>query len=457
MKKRLSVCLLTLCFMIGVVGPAIAQNQIHWDIADVDDSAKILPERERAEVFTRWLGWRLDNIIPMLMKREAIDMWVVINYEYGEDPVYMSMVAPPVLNARRLSILVFHNGPEGFKKLTLNWHGKGTAAPFYETLKFDKAKGEQGQWEALSSYIKKHDVKKIGINQSENWVAFGNGLTAGLKEKLVRSLDKKYVDRLVSAEHLCVGWLETRSPDQLSVYRHIAGISHDIIAEFFSNKVITPDVTTTDDVVWWTRDKITSLGLETWFQPSISIRRSPKDKAKYGEGDRVIRRGDILHCDMGIVYLGLCTDMQHNAYVCRIGEEEPPAGVKELLRKGNRLQEIFMNNFKEGRTGNEVLLASLKQGREEDLNPRIYTHPIGVHGHAAGTVLGRTEKQDGVPVRGDYPLHFNTVYSIELSVGHKIPEWDNALVGMGLEEEAAFTKRGCDWLDGYPREFYLIK
>ena len=209
--------------------------------------------------------------------------------------------------------------------------------------------------------------------------------------------------------------------------------------------------------VWWIRDRITGLGLETWFQPSISIRRSPKDREKYGRGDRVIRRGDLLHCDIGIVYLGLCTDNQHNAYVCRIGEDDAPAGLKELLRKGNRLQEIILNEFREGRMGNEVLLASLNQGRDEGLNPKIYTHPLGIHGHAAGTTLGKTDKQGGVPVRGDYPLHPNTVYAIELSVAHNVPEWDNARVGMGLEDGGVFTKDGADWIDGYPRKFYLIK
>ncbi len=457
MKKRWMVLCVSVLLMVPFLNGTIFPQDLRWEMANADDDAKILSQKERKEVFNRWLEWRLDNIIPALLEREEIDLWIIMNYEYGEDPVYMSMVSRPGMNARRLSILMFHMREDGFHKITANWHGTGSSGPFYEELEIDRAKGERGQWEALSEYIREHDPQKIGINESENWVAFGNGLTAGLKDKFTRSLTPKYRDRLVSAEYLCVGWLETRSPEQISVYRHIAGIGHDIIKDFFSNKVITPDITSTDDVVWWVRDRMCALGLEPWFQPSVRIIRSPADKAKYGEDDKIIRRGDILHCDVGFIYLGLCTDQQHNAYVCREGEKDVPPGIKELLRKGNRLQEIFLKEFKEGRTGTEVLLASLAKGSEENLNPRIYTHPIGVHGHGAGTVLGRTDRQDGVPVRGDHPLHVNTVYAIELSVGHRIPEWDSALVTMGLEEQAVLTEEGAYWLDGYPRKFYLIK
>jgi len=457
--KRKYMLYVTVCIILATLsGTIAAQERINWDIANVRDIENILPERERAQVRNEILKWRLENIIPDLLRREGIDLWIVMCYEYGEDPVYKSMVTQPNLNARRLSILLFHDrGRDGVACLTANWHGTGSSGPYYERLPFDRAKGEQGQFEAVAEYIKKHDPKKIGINVSENWVAFGNGLTAGLKQKLEKALDQKYVDRFVSAEHLCVGWLETRSPQELNLYRHINGIIHDIIAEFFSNEVIVPGITTRDDVVWWIRDRFTGLGFGTWFQPSISINRSPKDKEKYGEDDRVIRRGDLLHCDVGIVYLGLCTDTQHNAYVCRIGESDAPEGLQKLLRHGNRLQEIFLNEFRIGRTGTEVLLASLNKARSEGINPRIYTHPLGIHGHAAGTVLGRTERQDGVPVRGDYPLHPNTCYAIELSVACNIPEWDNARVNMGLEDGGVFTEKGCNWIDGYPRKFYLIK
>ncbi len=460
MKKTIVIVFLV---VIGFIFILDAHAQLHWEMAKVGDVHNILNERERAQVYNEVLSWRLDHILPQVMRREGIDMWLVINFEYDEDPVYMSLITEPNFCARRLSILIFHDDPEeGFQKLTANWHGSSTCGLMYTNIFTDRSRGANHQFAVLAEYIEKHDPKKIGINDAEHWdyhddFSLGTGLSAFHKVKLERALLSKYRNRLVSGEKVCMGWLETRSPREISLYRHICGIAHDIIAEFFSNEVIVPDVTTTQDVVWWIRQRITDLGLETWFQPSISINRSPQDERKYGNDDRVIRRGDILHCDVGIVYLDLCTDMQHNAYVCRIGEHEPPIGIQELYRNGNRLQEILVTTYEEGRTGNEILRTAIERAKAEGIKPMIYTHPIGIHGHGSGMMVGMYEKQEFVPGTGDHPLYPNTVYSIELNVSCNIPEWENTPVTLGFEEEAVFTDGRVDWVDGYPRTFYLIK
>lgn len=453
MKKAL-VFAAAVCVVLAVAAALAAERT--WTMAGARDVENILPERERAAVVNRWLEWRLDNILPELMRREGIDFWMILNREYNEDPVYMSLVTEPNMNARRLSILIFHDrGEEGVKRLTASWHGTGSSGPLYEPIFKDRTKGWKGQFEIVAAYIREHDPKAIGLNFSENW-AFGDGLTVGLMRELEKALDPVHRERIVSADKLCIGWLETRSPMEISAYRYLNGIAHDIIAEFYSNRVIIPDVTTTDDVVWWIRQRFTDLGLQTWFQPSVRVIRSPRDQEKYGTGDRTIRRGDVIHSDIGISYLGLSTDTQHNAYVLRLGEEDAPAGLRELLRRGNRLQEIFMDEFRPGRTGNEIYLSALKKAKAEGIEGRIYTHPLGIHGHGAGPTMGLVEAQDGVPIKGDYPLYENTCYAIELSVTHTVPEWDNAGVTLGLEDGAVFTKDGCFWLDGYPRTFYLI-
>ncbi|MDH4257578.1 MAG: aminopeptidase P family protein [Candidatus Aminicenantes bacterium] len=421
----------------------------------VNDSTRILPEKERAGVMNEWLRWRLDNIIPELMRREGIDMWLIINREYNEDPVYMTLVPEPTMAARRTSILIFYDRGEGreVERLSGSYYGIGG---WYKSTWLDKKKK---QFESLAEVIKKLNPRKVGINVSSTW-AFGDGLTASLKEKLEKALGPEFSSRLVSAENLCVGWLETRSPEELSVYRYVCGIAHDIIAEFYSNKVITPDITTTEDVVWWIRQKITGLGLEAWFQPSISIQRHKKEAAKYENDRDVIRRGDLLHCDVGIKYLGLCTDMQWQAYVCKIGEKDAPEGLKEALRRTNKLGDIFRNEFKTGRSGNEIVWSAMKKAEAEGLRPLIYSHPVGSHGHAAGPPMdARPPEQapEGVELRGKYPLYPNTVYAIEYSCTTSIPEWDNQDVRIGFEETAMFTEEGCQFIDGHQTRFYLIK
>lgn len=432
-------------------GSAVQENGIAF-VRDVDN---ILPEKARSEVYNEILRWRLDNIIPELMRREGIDMWLIINREYNEDPVYMSLVPEPVMNARRTSILMFvDHGPEkGVERLSGSYYGMGD---WYKTTWKDKKKK---QFESLAEAIRSLDPKKIGINISHTY-RFGDGLTATLKEKLEQHLGPDLSSRLVSAENLCLGWLETRSPREISLYRHICGIAHDIIAEFFSNRVITPEITTTEDVVWWIRQRITDLGLDTWFQPSISLQRSKKDADKYKDNPDVIRRGDLLHCDVGIVYLGLCTDMQLQAYVCRHGEDDAPEGLKKALDRANQVAEIFMNEFKSGRTGNEITDSSMEKAEAAGLRPLIYSHPLGIHGHAAGCSMDARpieQAPEGIRVEMNYPLYPNTCYAIEFSSTSSIPEWDGQDVRIGFEEDGVFTPEGCRFIDGHQTQFFLIK
>ena len=457
-RSSLLIVLLLLCLS------ATSTAQLNWTIGKARDIENILPERRRAEIVNENVAWRLDNILPQIMRREGIDLWLVICFEYNEDPVFMSLTTRPRMNARRLSILLFHDSQEGFKKLTASWHGASAAGPMYTNIFTEayRAKGANAQFTAVADYINKADPKKIGINYAEHWdyhddFSHGLGLSAFHKAKLEQALDQKYRQRLVSAEKVCIGWYETRSPVEISLYRHLAGIGHDLIEEFFSNQVITPDVTTADDVEWWYRDRVAKLGLTAWFHPSVDIRRAPAEAAKYPKGDQVIRRGDLLHCDVGFRYLELATDQQHMAYVLKLGEADAPQGLKNLLKKGNRLQEILLSEMKEGRKGNEILVAALQKAKAEGITGSIYTHPIGFYGHGSGMMLGMTEKQSFVPGTGEHPLFPNTSYSIELSVSDVVPEWGNTRVSMGLEDEALYTKDGARWADGYPTQFHLIK
>jgi len=466
-----SICTTILTLILTLIVPRAevaaqstgeGQSWPGWEMTQGGEAETILSLRERARVYNEILEWRLDNILPTIMREEGIEMWVVINFEYNEDPVYMTLVPEPIKSARRLSILIFHDSEDGFKKLTANWHGTGSAGAMYENIFTDRSMGANHQFTVLADYIAEHDPENIAIDYDPHYeyvdeFSHTNGLSAFHKDLLDLALAEEYVDRLVPATQVVMRWYETRSPRELSLYRMMAGIAHNLIQTFFSNEVIVPDLTTTTDVRWWIRQRINEMGLDTWFHPSISIRRSPEDAEVYGSGDQVIRRGDLLHCDVGINYLGLKTDMQHNAYVLRIGETQPPEGLQELLRKGNRQQEIFLEEMQLGLTGNEILASIVERGRAEGLRPRIYAHPIGPYGHGSGTMVGMPEKQEFVPGTGEHALHANTVYAMEFSVATDVPEWGGIEVSMGLEEQIVVTEAGARFVDGYPRSLYLIR
>jgi len=417
----------------------------------------ILPMRERAQVIDELLNDKLVNTLPGLMRREGIDMWLVISREYNEDPVIETLLPATWMAARRRTILVMYDpgGDEPLQTLAVARYAVGEQ--FEQS--WDKEK-QPDQWARLAEIIAERRPRKIGINQSQHW-GLADGLVATELQLLQDSLPAEYVDKLVSAESLAVAWLETRTAREMQLYPHICRIAHELIAEAFSDSVIQVGVTTTDDVAWWLREKVRELKLTVWFHPTVSIQRHDSeafDQVKafsQRKSDNVILPGDLLHVDFGITYLRLNTDTQQHAYVLRQGESDAPDYLKQALAKANRLQDIFTGNFRVGATGNEVLARSRADAIKEGIKPTIYTHPLGYHGHAAGPTLGMWDSQDGVPGSGDYRLYENTVFSIELNAASYIEQWSKEIRIM-LEEDAFFDADGVDYIDGRQTELIVI-
>jgi len=415
-----------------------------------------LPMRERAAIRDAWTRERLDTIVPALMRREGIDTWVLVAREYDEDPVVETMLPATWLSARRRTILVFHDSGGGapIERFAVARYAVGE---MFEGA-WDK-ETQPDQWARLVELIEERDPRRIAIDVSPTF-ALADGLSASERDAFLEALPERLRGRVVSAEPLAIGWLETRLPEEIAAYEDLCARAHAIIAEGLSSDVITPGVTTTEDVEWWFRDRVRALRMTTWFHPTVSVQR-PRDAhdGSFAEdpSDEVVERGDLVHVDFGIVDLGLHTDTQQHAYVLRPGETEAPAGLREALAKGNRLQDILMDAFATGRTGNEILADALARARDEGLRPTIYTHPVGLHGHGAGPTIGLWDKQDGVPGKGDYPLYPDTCHSIELMVTAAVPEWDGQDVRIMLEEDAVFDGETCRFLDGRQTDFLLIR
>ncbi|WP_020529449.1 M24 family metallopeptidase [Flexithrix dorotheae] len=418
---------------------------------------KILSMKERATVIDNLLEDRIKTVLPNLMRSNGIDMWLVISREYNEDPVIETFLPATWLAARRRTILVMYDPGNNQDIETLAIARYDVGKSFKKA--WDKEK-EPDQWKALLGIIEARNPEKIGINKSE-FFGLADGITATDLEELEKNLGEKYASKLVSAEQLAIGWLETRTPKEMAIYPQICRIAHEIIDEAFSDKVIQPGVTTTEDVVWWMREKIRELNLITWFHPTVDVQRADPESFDHlrtfskRPDANVILPGDLLHVDFGIKYLRLNTDTQQHAYVLKPGETEVPAYLKAAFEKGNQLQDIFTNNFKGGVSGNEVLKKSRQEAIANGIKPSIYTHPLGFHGHAAGTTLGMWDAQEGVPVNGDYPLHYNTAYAIELNASVFIKEW-NKEIRIMLEEDAIFTENGVQYIDGRQKSILTI-
>lgn len=423
----------------------------------IAEPGAVLEERARIEPVNRMLEERLDDLLPRLMREAGIDLWLVINREYAEDPVYFSLVPEPVFAARRTTMLVFFDRGEGegVERLTVSRYPLGDLyEPAWEGGDLDE------QWQRLAEVVAERDPQVIGINMSRDWPV-ADGLTAALRDRLHRALGPDLSDRLVSAEELVVRWTETRSPGQIEVYPQVVALARSVISEAFSERVITAGATTTDDVAWYIRQRYTDLGLPIWFMPYVNVQRPGVDceaeNPFCGSSGVVIERGDVLHTDVGICYLRLCTDTQEMGYVLQLGEAAPPAGLIAALATGNRWQDLLTAEFVTGRTGNEILAAAREASEQAGILSSIYTHPLGHFGHAPGPTIGMWDNQGPTPVRGDWKLFPNTAYAIEGNVKVAVEEWGGQLVQIKLEQSALFDGKTVWYLAGRQTEWHLVR
>ena len=349
--------------------------------------------REQAAVQQAWLKERLQTNMPKVMRDHGVDMWVAAMREYNEDPVFLALVSPTSFaERRRTSYILFDRGePDGVERIAL---GGGSMGGLYAThrTELETATGQRaelwdaGQWRVFAQIVRERDPASIGVNISDEH-NFADGLTAAEWEQMREALGPELEARVVRNPRLAIDYLAMRVPSMTQVYRRLQRVVHEVISAAFSNLVITPEVTTTDDVVWWMRQRVNDLGLHTWFQPSVSVQRDGVSSEDLGK-DPVIQRGDVLHFDFGITAMGLNTETQHMAYVLSEGETDPPAGLQRALDRANRLQDILLETTDVGMSGNNVLHAVLEQMRAEGLDGTMYSHPIGDHGHGAGPLIG---------------------------------------------------------------------
>jgi len=429
--------------------------------------------RDQAVRQQRWLEQRLTTVLPGLMRKHGVDMWVIPMREYNEDPVFTSLVAPTTFAARRRTIYVFFDkcaagarpnaDSSCVERVALGGTSQGglyTAARSTRAITGGPP-GRQAelwgdeQWLALKDVIEARNPRAIGINVSRTF-AFSDGLSAGELEGMSEALGSRWTSRFKRAEALPLELIATRVADEEAFFTDLTKLVHQLIARMFSSEVIHPGVTKTSDLVWWWRQQVNDLGLGTWFQPSVDVQRRGMSSEQLGE-DPVIQRGDMLHCDVGITAMRLNTDTQHNAYVLREGETDAPAGLKKALANSNRFQDILMEEVRPRRTGNEVLAAALAKLKAEGISGTMYSHPVGMHGHGAGPLIGLWDMQTGVPGRGDASIIANMWYSSELQTTTPVAEWGGQPVRMAQEEDFFVGSSGNRWAYQRQAQLYLVR
>jgi Xaa-Pro aminopeptidase len=415
-------------------------------------------ERGLAATQQDWLRKRLDSFLPSLMRKHGIDLWVIPMREYTEDPVFKAITAPETFAARRRTIYVFFDScaasgaPPSSKCVQRIALGGTSQGGVFEARRSTKAaagdigRGQQAelwgdeQWQMLKTVIEEHDPRVIGINRSTVF-AFSDGLTSGELKGMSAALGDRWTSRFRDAEGLPLELIASRLPEEEAFFTRMQELVWSMTQTMFSSRVIKPGTSRTSDLVWWWRQQVTDRGLETWFQPTVDVQRKGVTAAQLGD-DPTIEPGDLLHCDVGITVARLNTDTQHLAYVLRSGETDAPDGLKRALANGNALQDIVMAAIRPGRTGNEILTDARARMKERGIDGTIYSHPVGLHGHGAGPLIGLWDYQDGVPGRGDAKVIPSMWYSIELQATTPVAEWGGQPVRMAQEEDAIIGADG---------------
>ncbi|HUG33004.1 MAG TPA: M24 family metallopeptidase [Acidimicrobiia bacterium] len=402
--------------------------------------------RSAAAELDTLLEKRLDTIVPGLMDRHGFDAWVIDAREYNEDPVAGTMLPSTWLGtARRRTILVFKD--RGARRGAISRYPAGSFPSVWDP------EASSDQWSALAEYLS--DVEgTIGVNTS-NVFGLADGLTSTEHRSLALALEEHHIE---SAENIAIGWLETRLEEEVPLMAEACRIAHELLRRALSNEVIVPGETTTQDVAWWLAQTAHDAGHGIWFHPGVTVQREGDGEASPADGiqNRTILPGELVHVDFGIVRNGYHTDQQQHAYVLRPGEARPPRAFVIGLQQANRLQDLLMESMVPGRTGNEVLRATLERGEAEGISPIIYTHPIGLHGHAAGSTIGLWDNQEHIEGAGDYPLGVNTGWSIELAVALEVEEWGGQQAKIMLEEDAFLGAGGVSFLDGRQESLWLV-
>lgn len=422
----------------------------------IESLPKLLSVREQQALREMWLKKRLDTMLLPMMRQQKIEMWIVANEEFHADPV-TAYIAPPIPYVGRRDFFIFADrGENKLDRLALVRYPEEHLNYFFEVL------NPPGRDVAatLRRIVEERNPKTIALNMGGTRGAT-TGITHDAYKFLTETLGQDYATRFVSAVPLIVEYLDTRLPEELEHYRTAVALTDVLTQRAFSNEVITPGKTTVGDVRWWFLQQVNNAGLDVWFQPDLRIQRQNQEPGRTQQflsvaaESVVIKRGDVIHIDCGLNYLGLSTDWQKMAYVLREGEKDPPEGLKQALANTNRLQDALVTHIKPGAKGFEVYDATMSDMKKLGIEAMIYSHSVGTQGHALGASIDFRRPSAGATP--EPPFREGSYTSIELNTTTSVPEWGGQKVTIMMEDDAYLTKDGMKWFRSRQTAFYLIR
>jgi Xaa-Pro aminopeptidase len=448
---------LLMIIALGFAPAAIAQQKKASSTGQtIEPTPKLLSLREQTAVREQWLKTRLDTMLLPMMRRHNISMWIVTTEEFHSDTI-AEYIAPPIPYVGRRDFFIFVDRGDKLERIALVRYVEEHLKSFFEVLNTPAAA-------TLKKIVEERQPKTIALNMGGTRGAT-NGLTHDAYKFLAETLGEEYSRRFVSAASLIVEYQDTRLPEELEHYRTAVTLTDILTQRALSNEVITPGKTTVGDVRWWLLQQVNNLGLGVWFQADLRVQRQNKETGKtsqflsVADEAMIIERGDVIHVDFGLNYMGFSTDWQKHAYLLKPGEKDAPEGLKRAMANTNRLQDLVFKHARAGVSGSDVYAATMADCKSEGIEAMIYSHSVGTQGHALGASIDfrRPANGTGGAAVPSELLRLGSYTSIELNTSTPVAEWGGQKVTIMAEDDAYMTAEGFKWFRPRQTQFYLIR
>lgn len=419
---------------------------------------KLLPWSQQIAVREQWLQKHHALILPM-MRQHGIDMWIVVNEEFHDDPLTQYVAPPRVYTGNRDFFVFIDTGDDkGLRKLAITGYAEENLKAFFEAPDDPRPADK-----VLPELWEQYHPKKIALSYGARR-GVQRSITKDSYDFIAEKMGPEAVKHFVPAADLIEDYLTARLPEEFETYTDLVALTDVLTRRAFSNEVITPGKTTLGDLRRWFYDQLGARGLTTWFQPDLRIQRkgmannTSRGFLAVSPESWVIQRGDVLHVDFGITYMGFSSDWQKMGYVLRDGEKDAPDGLKKAMKNTNELQDALMlRAARPGRVAGDVYNLAMDEMKQKGIEAKIYSHPIGAQGHGLGPSIDyRAAQRQEMAASQAKRLVKGTYISIELNTLTPVPEWDGQKVYVMMEDDAYLTDDGYKFFRPRQENWYLI-
>ncbi len=427
---------------------------------------------------------KLDLILPGVMRDNNVDMWIHVTRNGDPDPLTENFGSTS-------GYLIFTDLGDRIERAVFGTAGaveeidvRGSRNIVRAISGYDFRTQDFSVYDELRDFVAERDPQTIAVNTSD-WLAIADGISHSQYVKLEKILGQKYSARIVSAENVITDFRVRRTLREVALMTNALETHRQILERALSSEVITPGVTTLEDVGWWVKEQFFMRGLTNGFSSRVGspgvLYSAVSDQSETDSPQYVLQRGDFLSFDTGVRYLDyFSTDFKRNAYIMIEGEKSVPKSLQHAFDRAITARDIIRKQIKIGRTSGETLRAIILALEKADYI-YISTNDMGLEdyqltqktlantnksgaavdlhsqGHHGGSLV--TVGPSMGPFRSDRDhlmIQENHIFSLEYLVSTNLPERPGFPIIINIEGNHIVSSRGVEFLHPPNEKILLI-